>query len=141
MMKTTIFKALALGLLSYAWASGAAAATTCPAWNTAMVDATFMVLDVSGVPLGSVEAEDHPSTGRIRCFISTDDGQGTLEIDVGVLEDGTLLEGFNPFVGKMRTKVGPNAGGPELTPGEMHACRAEVLQSFPWTQHCAQEVD
>ncbi len=141
MMKTTIiFKALAFGLLSYAWASGAAAATNCPAWNTAMVDATYMAIDLSGVPLFLVEAEDDPSTGTIRCFISTDDQSGTLEIDVGVDEDGTLLEGSSPGA-TLRTKVGPNANGPALTTAELHACRAEVLQSFPWTQHCAQAVE
>ncbi len=138
-MKTTIFKALALGLLSFAWVSGAAAATNCPAWNTAMVDATYMAIDVSG-PLDSVVAVDVPSTGKIRCVITTDEFN-TLVIDVGVVVDGAFLEGFRPGAATLRTLVGPDANGPALTPAELHACRGEVLQSFPWTQHCAQEVE
>lgn len=140
MMKTTIFKALAFGLLSFAWISGAAAATNCPAWNAGMVDAAYMAIDLSG-PLDSVEAEDDPSTGNIRCFITTDEFN-TLEIDVGVGEEGTaLLEGHRNGGPTLRTKAGLGTTGIALTPAELHACRGEVLQSFPWTQHCAQEVE
>ena len=135
-MKTTIFKALALGLLSYAWVSGAAAANNCPAFNAGMVDATYMATDVSG-PLDSVNAVDDPSSGTISCDIVTDNFD---TFEVLVTPDDTRLVGTHANT-QLRTVVGPAANGPQLTLGELHACRGEVLQSFPWTQHCAQEAD
>ena len=132
MMKITIFKALALGLLSYVWVSGAAAATNCPAFNAAMVDATYMATDVSG-PLESVVATNDPSGGTISCFIVTDNFD-TFRVLVD--PDDTRLVGASAGA-QLRTVIGPAASGPQLTPAELHACRGEVMQAFVWNEHCA----
>ncbi len=136
MMKTTIFKALALGLLSYAWVSGAAAATNCPAFTTAMVDATYMAADVSG-PLISVNAMDESSGGLISCSLVTDGGGDFI---VSVTTNDIELVGHHPDGAgdetELRTRV--LLEDPELfTSAQLHACRGEVLRSFVWNLHCA----
>ena len=107
MMKTRTFKAIALGLLSYASVSGAAAATKCPAFNDAMVDATMMVIDISGPLDDSSFAMDDARRGRIRCFLVTDEFN-TFEVMVD--PDDTLLVGASSG-GQLRTRVGPGANG------------------------------
>ncbi len=139
-MKTTIFKALALGLLSYAWVSGADAATNCPAFNTAMVDAAYMAADVSGTP-NSVDATNDSSSGTISCLIATDG-----DFIVSVFADDIELLGHHPDSSadetELRTRVLPDELDQDFfTPAQVHACRGEVLQSFVWSLYCAPEVE
>jgi hypothetical protein len=91
-----------------------------------------MATDVSG-PLLSVIAMDEPSGGTISCSLVTDDG---ATFDVLVDPDDTRLVGASAGA-QLRTVIGPAANGSQLTPGELHACRGQVLQSFVWNQHCA----
>ena len=140
MMKTTIFKALALGLLSNAWVSGAAAGTNCPAFNTAMVDATYMAADVSG-PVVSVEAMDDPSGGTIECTLVTDGGGDFI---VSVTTGDIELVAHHPDGAGDETELRTRILLDEeefFTPTQLHACRGEVLQSFVWNQHCASVVE
>ena len=139
-MKTTIFKTLALGLLSYTWVSGHSveAAPSCPAFTAAMVDATMMAADISGPlhPDESSVATDDASAGHIGCFLKTDNSD---TFEVYVTPDDILL--VASYAGAtLRTRI--FLDGAELfTPTELHGCRSEVLKSFVWNQYCAPLVD
>ena len=139
MMKTIVFKALALGLLSYAWVSGHSveAAPRCPAFTAAMVDATWMATDFS--QLGPIvgDAEDDPREPLISCTIFFDVGDAFFEIFVGGGE--ALVKGIHPrdspfdddFT-ELRTRVFG------LTPKQERGCIAQVVQSFVWRQFYTQ---
>ena len=133
MLKTRIFKALALGLLSYAFFSGPAAAgpSSCPAFSAGMVDAVALRAGLTEPILGHSAASDNPlgpsmwcdfATGVGSFYISVSGGAGSLVVLRSmVLSSGVEIE---IFVDGMTT-------------GEVHACRSQVLQSFIWNQHCA----
>lgn len=145
MMKTTIFKALALGLLPLALISGPADAQGvggCLAFNTSMVDATYMATDVSG-PLVSVDAMDDPRSGTIECVIGTDAGSDFMVIVTAsdILLVGRHTQDQNDDLTELRTRVLPVHLELEIfTPTQLHACRGAVRQSFAWKQICASEA-
>jgi len=145
MMKTTIFKALALGLLPLALISGPADAQGvggCLAFNTSMVDATYMATDVSG-PLDVIVAMDDPRSGTIECEIKTDDGADFMVIVTA--EDIKLVGRHTEDSGdstEWRTRVLPRHLGLDFfPPTQLQACRGAVRQSFAWKQICASEVE
>ena len=147
MMKVTFFKVLALGLLPLALISGpadAAGRSGCPAFNSSMVDAAALASRISGsLPGVFVDgfAEDEPETPLIICqfgFSSSFSGvRGAFAVRVGVTEDGMQAElsGFHDTDFEERTLL--ETFITNLTIGQLHACRAEVLQSFVWNQYCA----
>ena len=149
MMKTTIFKALALGLLSHALISGPAdaqGAAGCPAFNASMVDAAMMATNIS--PGGEFldetsNAADNPWEPSISCFIRTDSFTDTFSVFVGAdqTEEGNVVfvEGTSVNAGDT-TLLRTLSGGP-ITEAQLHACRAQVLQSFVWNQHCIPLLD
>ena len=150
MMKTTIFKALALGLLPLALISGPADAQGvggCLAFNTSMVDATYMATDVSG-PLDVIVAMDDPRSGTIECEIKTDDGAdfSVIVTAADILLVGRhsteLLGSDDADTTELRTRVLPEHLGLVIfTPTQLQACRGAVRQSFAWKQICASEVE
>ena len=82
MMKITIFKTLALGLLSLALIGGPAFAggpANCPAFNAAMVDAAALSAFNISTDQFALVATDDPAPGSIGCEVAT---PTTLEGDL-----------------------------------------------------------
>ena len=126
-MKTIIFKALALGLLSHALISGpaeAAGPASCPAYSASMVDAAALhaLLD----DITSILAEDDPSVPTVACQIFTNFGSFLVAVFSGT----ATVAGSNTSGGF----VGNESTG--LTRGQEHACRAQILQTWVWNEHC-----
>ncbi len=135
MMNTLIFKALALGLLSLALISGPAVAAgpaNCPAFNAAMVDAAAMASDLVNVDPPEI-LSDNPAGPSISCRFFTD--LGFFDVAVGVEVGVVAVTGFSEIGGGFTTRLHSVLVG--LTRAEVLACRAQVLQSFVWNQHCA----
>ena len=143
MKKTSIFKALALGLLSGALPLGSAHAagpSNCPAFNAAMVDAAALsAKDISTNPAVQ-SAVDDPSTGSIECSVITvmpNSGFFTVIVD-GVVGDA-LISATNTSSGGGDITIFRN-GVDGLSAGQAQACRGQVLQTWVWNQICASAV-
>lgn len=134
MMKTLIFKALALGLLSLALISGpadAAGSANCPAFSAAMVDAAALVSDMDvGFPTGANSVDDL-FVPQIKCTFVTENG--IFLVEVGFIAGVATLTGFND--GFEQTFVRSEEDG--LSKAEVLACRAQIIRSWVWSQHCA----
>ena len=141
-MKTFIFRAMALGLLSTLVSIGPVAyggSRTCPAFTAGMVDASalLMFLDPDEVVVAIVR--DNPADASIACELSSTETDRTFSVGVG---DGLGCTGLEKraFILVQEVNNGPfviHAVSPNCIPaGQAHACRAEVLQSFVWNQYC-----
>jgi hypothetical protein len=96
-----------------------------------MVDAAWLAINYSQPepPVGG--AIDEPSEPRISCQLTNDVGnQFTVVVENGValVQGHGENEPFSPAL--LRTRVDG------LTKGEEHACRAQILASFVWSQYC-----
>ena len=102
----------------------------CPAFTSAMVDAAWLAIDYSQPepPFGG--AIDNPSEPRIGCQLTNDAGNVfTVGVDDGVAGvEGRSNQFDTPTL--LRTRI------ENLTKGEAHACRAQILASFVWSQYC-----
>ncbi len=133
MRKTINFKALALGLLLHALISGPAYAqksATCPAFNAALVDMAGLTSFLQNVESPIVIMDD-PKTPQLECEFFT--SIGFFEARVRGIEGDASIFGGNTFVDD--TQVGSGQAG--LTQRELHACRAQIIQSWVWNRHCA----
>jgi len=114
-----------------AWAGGGA----CPAFTTAMIDAAWLAVDFSQpAPANVVELVNVPNEPRIMCRIELLPNN-FFQVSVGAAEAELVAKGVNYDLGEaittlLRTRVF------NLTPGQEHTCRAQVLASFVWKQHC-----
>jgi hypothetical protein len=125
-----------------AYASGG----NCPAFNSSMIDAAFLATDFSQQNPLVGSAEDSPADARIACYLETD-AEAVFLLFVGICEGEcgagagkgeAQLIGLSPddmapgadYSTQLRTRVF------SLTRAEQHACRAQVLASFTWNQHC-----
>lgn len=101
----------------------------CPVFTSEMVDAAFLAIDYSeeNPPLGG--AIDDPREPRIGCVLTNDAGN---QFRVGVGDGEAGVEAFDTAVTDttLRTKRF------NLSPGESHACRAQILGSFVWREYC-----
>ena len=134
MKKPGIFKAVALGLLSLTVIGGpqvAEGAPTCIAFNAGMVDAAATAADM--VFVENIDASDDPALPSIRCQIDTADGSFGVQVNSPPAMSAAVF-GSNTTSGD-ETFV--RAGAEDLTPAQLHACRAVVLQTFVWNRHCA----
>ena len=121
-------------------------ANGCPAFTSSMIDAAFLATEYSQVDPVVGEANDSPNAPSIFCEFTNDD-DGYFVVFVGYEDDfeppGNIahLIGSSPvnalpeFDTYMRTLV------PNLTEAEVRACRAQVLASFTWKQHCKALMD
>ena len=140
MLKTRIFKALALVFLSHTLISGpadAAGPASCPAFTAAMIDATALVMELrEDVALAGKLSAD-PATPAIACALTLGLSLGRGEFDVEV---GAGVARVRATSRGLTSEFGPivlHARRDDLTPRQEHACRAQVLQSFVWNQYCA----
>ena len=125
--------AFVIVLFSLSFGSGHAVARGnggCPALTSAMVDAAWLAIDYSQPepPFGG--AVDDPSEPRIACQLTNDAGNVFI---VGVADGVAGVEGRSNQVDTptlLRTRVD------NLTKAEAHACRAQILASFVWSQYC-----
>ena len=90
-----------------------------------------MALDFSQDVPPDVVAADDPSVASISCRITNDVGDNYV---VDIERPEALLLSAGPGA-VLRTRVFG------LTTGQAHACRAQVLQSFVWNQHCAPALE
>ena len=102
----------------------------CPALTSAMVDAAWLAFEYSQPepPVGG--AIDDPSEPIIGCQLTSEVGE---QVTVSVGDGEALLFGHgqnSPTPTYLRTRVF------NLTRSEQHACRAQVLTSFVWSQYC-----
>ena len=139
-MKTRNFKDLALGLASVALLTGPAGASpNCPAFNAGMVDATMMVLDLSQMePIVPFDLVDSPSEPFILCqFVDAANPPSFFRVFVGVPVGE--VEGEAEVRGDRRdgTDNQLRTIAFDLSTAQLHACRAQVLQSFVWNRYCA----
>ena len=118
----------------------------CPAFSSAMVDAAFMAINYSPSPhfTPAVYAVDDPEVPQIYCSLTDPNefppkrfqvavGEGVEPGDEGVAHVFGRSE--DPAVGTLlRTRLA------DLTPAELHACRAQVRASFVWSRYCKQNV-
>ncbi len=135
MKKTSIFKALALGLLSLALPIGSAQAAgpaNCPAFNAAMVDAAALAARLPPLPPPLFGIQDDPQLPRIQCLFNTQNGG--FGVEVNVIPDRASAFGEN-VTGADVTTV--SSVSDDLSKAQLHACRSQVLQSLVWNQHCA----
>ena len=141
MLKTRLFKALVIGLLSLAVfgepASASEPRTSCPAFTAAMIDATALVMELrEDVALAGKPSAD-PATPDIACALTLGLSLGRGEFDVEV---GAGVARVRATSRGLTSEFGPivlHARRDDLTPRQEHACRAQVLQSFVWNQFCA----
>lgn len=127
-MNTLISRIVSIGLLSIVSIPVTVSADgVCPAFNASMVDAAFMAIEFSqDVPLEG-NATDSPTEGVTFCNLITDSGS-SLFIFVGNGEAQVI--GNGPTGTLLRSAVF------DISLTEQRACRAQVLQSFAWKQHC-----
>jgi len=111
------------------------AASDCPAFTPAMIDAAAMAFRLwQGV---GVRAEDDPTIPTISCHL-TEGGINHFVLEVN-------LSGLNSaFVyGEHQAEGDPNfdtelySYAEDLSLGQMNACRRAVLKSFVWKNYCA----
>ena len=141
MKKTSIFKALALGLLSLALPIGSAQAAgpaNCPAFNAAMVDAAALAAFSPSSPLDppGVTAVDNPMTARIVCIFDTEFGFFEVNVSEGgvaFVRGLSIPPGTSDAVSVFNVVDG-------LIAGQRHACRSAILQSWVWNNVCAAAV-
>ncbi len=138
MKKTIIFTALALGLIvTQAATYGPAHAfrrepVTCPVFTTAMVDAAGLAALLLNVE-PPVQLRDYEEVPETLCQFVTFGGAGQFFVEVGGA-DGTRVQGLNRGIIGATVVVAVRDG---LSQSELFACRAEVLRSLVWKQHCA----
>lgn len=128
-----------------------ASAGGCPAFNSSMIDAAFLAIDYSQQDPLVGAADDSPSDASVVCYLETD-AEATFFVRVGICEgvcgagegkgEATVI-GLSPddmapgadYSTQLRTRVF------SLTWAEQQACRAQVLASFTWKQHCKALMD
>ncbi len=138
MTKTIIFTALALGLIvtqaaTYGPAQAFRERVTCPVFTAEMVDAAglgALLLNVDP----PVVLRDVPAEPDTECQFGSFGGAGLFRVAVDGLAANASLQGSNQALGG-QTVLFAGRGG--LSQSESFACRAEVLRSLVWKQHCA----
>ena len=94
------------------------------------MDAAYLAMLPGTVSVNLVV--DDPRTGELECDINT--GNGVFIIIIN--ESGIALQGNkNDFSDNFHAETAPASGSYSLS--QLHACRAEVIKSFVWNQHCA----
>ena len=137
-MKHTLkYGALALALLPQVLISGSAVAAgpgRCPVFNAAMVDAAALVSVLYLVdPPASIS--DDPSIPALICRFDTMNGDFHVNVNLSPSPAEAFVEASNSLNTDHETIVFATEDG--LTDGELHACRAQVIQTLVWNQHCA----
>lgn len=134
MMKTKIFKALAIGFLSHTLFSGPADAadSACPVFTSAMIDATAMVAGLLDVQ-EPVAIRDESKPTDLFCVFFTNSGDGAFLISVG-LGEARVFGATDEATYRDDESI---AESNSLTPQQEQDCRKQVLQSFVWNQFCA----
>ena len=143
-MKYKMFT-LVTGLLSIFSISSEVAAQKyggCPAFNSAMVDSTFMAINYSPSPFRDPEVYvvDNPEAPELWCTITDPEDSRGEQFFVRVVgeefegEGGVAhLFGRSDHYGDtlLRTRLA------DLTEQEMQACSSEVKKSFVWNRYCS----
>ena len=114
----------------------------CPVFTAAMVDAAAMVVDLKDDPSISVFAFDEPSTAFLNCSIARSLGETDFKrfsVDVNDDEEGDVQVSGSTIIGGVFNRVLASSAR-RLSVAELHACRAQVLQSLVWNQYCAPEL-
>ena len=107
-------------------------------FNTAMVDAAAMAILLGrnvGPPTSVI---DDPSSGTIECRLEMTTGSVSRRFTVEVNDDEVFVSAISIAPTFNSILQSSDRGG--LSVGELHACRAQVLQSFVWNQYCAPEL-
>ena len=141
--KNTFFKALAAGVFSLSLISGPAAEagqSTCPVFNSAMVDAAAVHVPLRTITFAG--SDDVPSTGALFCDLVASFGVSDFRFSIEVEDDdGPSSAGLSVSrTENGQTEIIVNQRGPSgrrLSVAEAHACRAQVLKSLVWNQYCA----
>jgi hypothetical protein len=137
----TFSKALAAGMFALTFMAGTAAEagpSSCPVFTAAMVDAAAMVVPLADdVAIVTPTPVDDPSAPRIECRITSRSGSSFV-VFVQDFSERALVFGskFSDTLGATITELEASVDE-GLTKAELHACRAQVLQSFVWNQYCA----
>jgi ABC-type sugar transport system substrate-binding protein len=141
MMKTIgiAIKGLGVGLLLHTLISGPAEAeAACPGFNAAMVDTAAMAADLLGDVVPSDSNTDDPSVPVVLCSLRVAGGEFVVDVNFEAPDEAEVRgQNTNPLDGD-RTFV--RSVAEDLSQGELFACRAEVLRSHVWEQHCAPSI-
>ncbi len=114
----------------------------CPVFTAAMVDAAAMVVDLKDDPSISVFSFDEPSTAFLNCTITRSISGSDFKrfsVDVNDDEEGDVQVSGSTIIGGVFNRVFASSAR-RLSVAELHACRAQVLQSLVWNQYCAPEL-
>lgn len=114
----------------------------CPVFTAAMVDAAAMVVELADDPSIFVSAFDEPSTAFLNCSITRLIGETVskrFSVDVNDDEEGDVQVSASSRIGGVFNRI-LGSSARRLSVAELHACRAQVLQSLVWNQYCAQEL-
>ena len=113
--------------------------TSCPAFNSGMVDAAAMAFGLYPGGYSSIVVEDDPTIPVIYCnMLGSPSPLIEFRADVnysepnyaevrgeGIVEDDPNYDTFL------------NSAAGQLSKAQMRACRAEILKSFVWKNYCA----
>ena len=136
--KSSFCKALAAGVFSLSLIGGPAAAagkSACPAFTSAMIDSAAMVALLAQGNVIVNAKDDITPVVVTECQISKNSGVGVTfrSFTVEVNDDEIFVTGRADLGNGLLSTILRSDGRGE-TAAVLHACRAQVLQSFVWNQ-------